>query len=70
MSKELPFVILCIEEYKKQKNLNGKEVIAIFDEYSIFDYLKEFYESLHTFGTNYIVNDIDEYIKAKQQERC
>ena len=30
MSRELPFIVLCIEEYKNQKNLNGKAVIVVF----------------------------------------
>ena len=66
MSKELPFIILCIEEYKKQKNLSGKDVIALFNKYAVCDYIRSFYEVLHTTGTKYIVNDIDLYIKSRQ----
>lgn len=64
MSKELPFIVLCIEEYKNQKNLSGKEVIDIFYKYSVCDYIKSFYEVLHTTGSKYVVNDIDLYIKS------
>ena len=32
MSKELPFIVLCVEEYKRQKGMTGKEVIALFKE--------------------------------------
>ena len=63
MSKELPFIVLCIEEYKDRKNLNGKAVIELFKKYSVIEYITSFYESLHTTGINYIINDIDEYIK-------
>ncbi|MBO4622709.1 MAG: DUF3791 domain-containing protein [Bacilli bacterium] len=66
MSKELPFIILCLEEYKNNKNLNGKEIIELFNKYDVFNYIKSFYEALHTTGTKYIVNDIDLYIKSKQ----
>jgi len=66
MSKELPFIILCIEEYKNAKNLNGKEVIALFNKYSVCEYIKNFYEVLHTTGSKYIVNDIDLYISSRQ----
>ena len=66
MSKELPFIVLCIEEYKNKKSMSGKEVVALFSKYSVIDYIKNFYESLHTTGINYIVNDIDEYIKSRQ----
>lgn len=66
MSKELPFVILCIEEYKNSKGMSGKEVINLFNKYSVLDYLWSFYEALHTTGTKYIINDIDLYIKSRQ----
>ena len=65
MSKELPFIIYCIEEYKNQKNLTGKEVMALFNRYSVCDYIRSFYEVLHTTGNKYIVNDIDLYIKSR-----
>lgn len=66
MSKELPFIVLCVEEYKRQKGMTGKEVIALFNQYSVCDYIQAFYEVLHTTGTRYIVNDIDLYIKSRQ----
>ena len=64
MSKELPFIILCIEEYKNQKNLSGNDVALLFDKYRVFDYIRSFYDVLHTTGTKFIVNDIDLYIKS------
>ena len=66
MSKELPFIVLCVEEYKNQKNMTGKEVLYLFMKYSVLDYIKSFYEVLHTTGTKYIVEDIDLYIKSCQ----
>ena len=66
MSKELPFMVLCVEEYKNQKGLTGKEAISLFNKYLVFEYIKEFYEVLHTTGSKYIVDDIDLYIKSHQ----
>lgn len=66
MSKELPFIVLCVEEYKNQKGLTGKEVMDLFNQYSVCEYIHDFYEVLHTTGTKYIVNDIDLYIKCRQ----
>ncbi len=66
MSKELPFMVYCIEEYKNQKRLTGKEVIALFSKYGVCEYLRDFYEALHTTGPKYIVEDIDAYIKSRQ----
>ncbi len=64
MSKELSFIIFCIEKYRIQKGLSGKEVIDLFRTNHVIDYIKDFYEVLHTMGTKYIVNDIDLYIKS------
>lgn len=66
MSKELPFIVLCIEEYRHNKGMTGKEAIELFNRYSVCEYIKSFYEALHTTGTKYIVNDIDLYIKSRQ----
>ena len=65
MSKELPFIIFCIEEYKNQKHMSGKDVMVLFSRYSVCDYIRSFYEVLHTTGNKYIVNDIDLYIKSR-----
>ena len=66
MSKELPFMVLCVEEYKNQKGMTGKDVMTLFNKHSVFEYIQDFYEALHTTGTKYIVNDIDLYIKSCQ----
>ena len=66
MSRELPFIVLCVEEYKNHKEMSGKEVMDLFNKYSVCEYIKAFYEVLHTTGTKYIVNDIDLYIKSRQ----
>lgn len=66
MSKELAFIVLCVEEYKHQKGMTGKEVMNLFNKYSVCEYLRAFYDVLHTTGTKYIVNDIDLYIKSRQ----
>lgn len=65
MSKELPFIIYCIEEYKNQKNMSGKDVLLLFNRHSVCDYIRTFYEVLHTTGSKYIVNDIDLYLKSR-----
>ena len=66
MSKELPFMVLCVEEYKNQKGMTGKDVMTLFNKYSVCEYIQDFYEVLHTTGVRYIVNDIDLYIKSRQ----
>lgn len=66
MSKQGEFLIYCIEIYKSNKNLKGKDVIELFNKYYVKEYILSFYEALHTTGEKYIVNDIDLYINARK----
>jgi hypothetical protein len=66
MSKEGNFLIFCIEQYKSAKKLNGRQVMDLFRKYRISEYIVSCFEALHTTGTNYIIEDIDLYIEARQ----
>jgi len=66
MSKETEFLIYCIEIFKTDKHLSGKETIRLFNKYRVADYIKSYFEALHTTGEKYIINDIDLYIKARE----
>lgn len=65
MSKEMAFAVFCLENYKIHRNLNGQEVSLLFEQYGVFDYIREFYDVLHTTGYNYINNDIDIYLNSR-----
>ena len=65
MSKEMVFAVFCLENYKVHRNLSGREVSTLFDRYGVFDYIREFYDVLHTTGHNYINNDIDIYLNSR-----
>lgn len=65
MSKETAFTIFCLESYKIHRNLSGREIYSLFEQYGVFDYIREFYDVLHTTGHNYINNDIDIYLKSR-----
>lgn len=67
MSAEGKFLVFCIEMYKAAKNLTGKETIGLFRQYGVSDYVLSCYEALHTTGTNYIIEDIDLFLEARQQ---
>ncbi|MDR2868012.1 MAG: DUF3791 domain-containing protein [Bacteroidales bacterium] len=41
----------------------------MFRKYHIFDYLRESFEMLHTQGENYIMTEIDLFIKARQVQK-
>jgi hypothetical protein len=46
------FISFCIEQYMNAKGINEDEVIATFSEYGVFDYLKDYFEVLHTPNAN------------------
>lgn len=66
MSRQGEFLIYCTEQYKVAKNLTGKQVAELFTRYRVWDYVYSCFEALHTTGVNYIVEDIDLYIEARQ----
>lgn len=63
MSKEAIFLIYCMERYRHFKGLSGKEVANLFEKYAIYGYVTKYFEALHIMGDNYIIDDIDGYIK-------
>ena len=66
MSKEGNFLIFCIEIYKNAKNLTGKQVMELFRRFDVSEYIIDCFEALHTTGNQYIIEDIDLYIDARQ----
>ena len=66
MSDRGDFLIYCVEMYKDAKKMNGKQVAELFSSYDIWDYIYSCFEALHTIGAEYIVDDIDEFIKVRQ----
>ncbi len=66
MDEKTNFIVYCIEEYKAAKGLTGKTVIDIFDRYRVIEYIRNYYEALHTTGRQYIVDDINIYISERE----
>ena len=66
MSKEGKFLVYCLEIYRREKKMTGEQVIGLFKEHGIIDYVMSCYEALHTTGWQYTVEDIDLFIEARQ----
>ena len=66
MSAKGKFLVYCLEIYKAAKNMSGKQVIEMFKRYGVTDYILSCYEAMHTTGTNYIIEDIDLFVEARQ----
>ena len=59
------FIIFCMELYKYKEKLTGKQAYELFEKYGVFDYLQEGYDVLHTQGSDWLMNDIDEFLKVR-----
>ena len=66
MTSQGKFMIFCAEQYKRAKQLSGRQLSDLFDKYRVWNYLYDCYEALHTTGTSYIIEDIDLYIDARK----
>ena len=66
--KELLFKTFCIEHFKLKENLTAAEVLLLFSKYSVFDFLDETFEMLHTQDKAYIVDSISVFIKNKNRK--
>jgi hypothetical protein len=62
------FLSFCIEQYGKKHQLNGDEVVSLFDRYEVFTYLEENFEVLHTQGYQWLMEEIDELIRIRKEE--
>ena len=66
-AKELEFTVFCIENAAEELGISGDETYRLLTEKSdILDsYLIPSYDTLHTQGKEYIVNDIIDLMKEK-----
>jgi len=60
------FTIFCLENYKIKNNISGNEVLNLFILHHIFEYLEDGYEILHTQSMDYVVQEIEEFIKQRK----
>jgi hypothetical protein len=64
--KLLLFYAFCLEKFKDFSKMSAEETLLTFRKYRVFDYLRDGFEVLHTQGENYILSEIDLFIKARK----
>lgn len=62
------FLSFCIEQYKNEKRMTGTEAMDFLNRYGVLEYLAEHFEILHTQSRQWILADIDEFIKIRKNE--
>lgn len=63
------FLTFCIEQYKHLKNMSGFDVKEMFDKLGVTEYLKQNFDVLHTQGKQWILDDIDSFIKSREKNK-
>ena len=61
------FLSFCIEQYKVAKSLTGNEAMTLLSGYSVLEYLEEHYEALHTQSRQWLVEEIDDFIRERDK---
>lgn len=62
----LEFVTYCISKLSQYLNMSQSDVYIKLKDSGVLDsYLIPGYEVLHTFGSQYLMNDLIEYMKEK-----
>lgn len=64
------FVTFCIEEYGAAKGMTGEQVLGLFTQYGVTDYLSKCYEPLHTQGRQWLMAEIDEFIEIRKNKEA
>lgn len=62
------FLSFCIEQYKNEKHMSGKEAMEILEKYGVLNYLAAHYEMLHTQSRQWLMEDIEEFIALRRKE--
>lgn len=60
------FLSFCIEQYAKAKNRKAEDIAVLFEQYGISNHFCEFYEILHTYGHQWLIEEIDKMIKKRK----
>ena len=59
------FASFCIENFKVKHSMSGKDVAILFKESGALQFIKEGYEMLHTQGREYIIEEIEIFLKNR-----
>jgi hypothetical protein len=68
MSKTLYFKVFCLEQYKNKYRMKGADAMRLFKQYGVLEYLGKHYDVLHSFGAQYLVQDIHGFIQVRRKK--
>ena len=62
------FLSFCIEQYKRHISTSGSDVMSLFVQYGVDQYLIDNFDILHTQSYQWLMEEIDEFIKRAKEE--
>lgn len=60
------FVSFCIENFKIKYNKSEKEVVDLFNESGVMEFIIEGYDVLHTQYRDYIIEEIEIFLENRK----
>lgn len=63
--KMAEFIAFCIECYAKAKGQSGADVCRLFAQFGVLGYLERGYDVLHTMGEEWLLADINDFLKSR-----
>lgn len=63
---ERRFLVFCVEQYRLRHNLSSASVLALFIRLGVDRFLRDHFEVLHSQGTDYILHEIEVFIKRRR----
>lgn len=63
------FLSFCIEQYKMKHGFSGEEVMNLFEEYNVLQYLSDNFEILHTQSRQWLIEEIEDYINNQRKKK-
>jgi hypothetical protein len=64
----IEFLSFCIENFKVKHSLHGREVAILFKQSGVLEFVSNGYEVLHTQGKEYILEEIEIFLKNRGYE--
>ena len=63
--KVIEFTSFCIENFKVKHSMAGRDVAILFKQSGALEFVKDGYEMLHTQGREYILEEIEIFLKNR-----
>lgn len=60
--KKLEFVIFCMEVFRNEYRLTGRQTLELFKKYDVITYIQDNYDILHSYGAEFLCEEIAELV--------